>query len=133
MATLATGTVCYSTDGITAACGKRKKRSGSLMLDNPLDGYTYHLDSGSVFPPISPSKTTATLSTKKGKREAERNDKSLALSKLEELNQIANVRTSKKTDELARADPRFFLFYWYTSTVTSTTTSFSATTTITLT
>ena len=70
--------------------------------------------------------------TKKVKREAERNDKSLALSKLEELNQLANVKTSRNMVE-SRADPRFFLFYWYTSTITTTTTSFSTTLTFSLT
>ena len=76
-----------------------------------------------------------------------RNDKSMNLSKLEELNQvsqdsylsknclksynfflqIANVRTTEE-----KVEPRFFLFYWYTSTITTTATSFTLTTTFTI-
>ena len=47
--------------------------------------------------------------------------------------QLANVRTSSDKQAEARADPRFFLFYWYTSTVTSTKTTYSTTKTFTLT
>ena len=61
-----------------------------------------------------------------------RTDKSMNLSKLDELNQIANVKTSKDIVE-SRADPRFFLFYWYTSTVTTTSTSYTTTLTFSLT
>ena len=43
--------------------------------------------SGTVFPSVSPSKTSNEPKTKE-KREADRTDKSLALSKLEELNQV---------------------------------------------
>ena len=54
------------------------------MLDNPIDGATYHLDTGMIFP----SSSTKTKSKTVEKREAARNDKSLPLSKLEELNQV---------------------------------------------
>ena len=84
------------------------------------------MDSNSIIPTSSKQKKS-----EKVKRAAERNDKSLALSKLDELNQIANVKTSKDIVE-SRADPRFFLFYWYTSTITTTTTSYSSTLTFSL-
>ena len=90
-------------------------------------GYTYHLDSNTIIPTSSKQKTS-----EKVKRGAERNGKSLALSKIDELNQLANVKTSKDVIE-SRADPRFFLFYWYTSTITTTTTSYSSTLTFSLT
>ena len=85
------------------------------------------MDSNTIIPTSSKNK-----SNKKVKREAERNDKSLALSKIDELNQLANVKTSKNIVE-SRADPRFFLFYWYTSTIYTTTTSYSSTLTFSLT
>merc|ERR1711902_237098 len=74
---------------------------------------------------ISPSSSNANQNVKEA-----RNERSLNLSKLEQLNQLANVKTSESTDAI---EPRFFLFYWYTSTVTTTTTSFSTTKTFTLT
>ena len=77
-----------------------------------------------------------------------RNDKSMNLSKLDELNQvgkdsasshflnnskkliffqIANVRTAEE-----KVEPRYFLFYWYTTTITTTKTTYTKTTTFTL-
>merc|ERR1712045_906152 len=82
---LSTSTACYTTAGITGSCSGKRKRS--LMLDNPIDGATYHLDTGMIFPSSSTKTKTKTVEN----REAARNDKSLPLSKLEELNQIANV------------------------------------------
>merc|ERR1712241_79535 len=122
---LTTSTFCYKTDTISASCRKRKR---SITLDNPIEGAKYHLDSRMIFPSSSANKKSIT----EDKREPTRNDKSLPISKLEELNQIANVRASdKNVDE--RVDPRFFLFYWYTSTITTTSTPYSTTKTFTLT
>merc|ERR1739844_817559 len=42
---LSTATLCYTTAGITSSCSTGKKKR-SLMLENPIEGYTYHLDSG---------------------------------------------------------------------------------------
>ena len=94
------------------------------------EGYTYHLDSSTIFPTSSKKKN----SEKEGKneKEATRNMKSPALSKLDELYQIASVKTSKNVTTY-RADPRVILTYWYTSTVTSTFTTITATTTFSLT
>ena len=57
------------------------------MLDNPIEGATYDLQTGKIFPSSSFLKKENT----KEKREAERNDKSLALSKLDELNQVFTI------------------------------------------
>ena len=80
-----------------------------------------------------------------------RKEKSLALSSLEELNQVrcklfvkkykfstkfyhkfqlANLRMTKSDEEIIQ--PRFVFFNWYTSTVTITSTSYTKTTTFTL-
>merc|ERR1712051_1089607 len=80
---------------------------------------------------IYPSKGGSLLKKKKNKPESERNDKSMALSKLDELSQIANVRATKGARDV-RVEPRFFLFYWYTSTITTTSTTYTSTTTFSL-
>ena len=54
------------------------------MLDDPIEGATYDLQTGRIFP----SKNGSLLKKKKEKREARRNDKSMALSKLDELSQV---------------------------------------------
>ena len=46
--------------------------------------YIYTVQTGQIFP----SKNGSLLKKKKEKREAERNDKSMALSKLDELSQV---------------------------------------------
>jgi len=124
--TLSTTTACYTTAASTSgSCSGKKKRS--LMLDEPIEGATYDLRTGQIFP----SKNGSLLKKKKEKSEAERNDKSMALSKLDELSQIANVRATKGARDV-RVEPRFFLFYWYTSTITTTSTTYTSTTTFSL-
>ena len=54
------------------------------MLDDPIEGATYDLQTGQIYP----SKNGSLLKKKKEKREAERTDKSMALSKLDELSQV---------------------------------------------
>ena len=57
------------------------------MLDNPIEGATYDLQTGQIYP----SKNGSLLKKKKEKREAERKDKSMALSKLDELSQVLTL------------------------------------------
>ena len=58
------------------------------MLDDPIEGATYDLQTGQIYP----SKGGSLLKKKKEKREAERKDKSMALSKLDELSQVLTLR-----------------------------------------
>ena len=61
-------------------------------MENPIDGATYDFEKGLISPTSSP-KT-------KYKREANRNDKSFSMSKLEELNQVMknmSIRIELKT------------------------------------
>ena len=58
------------------------------MLDDPIEGATYDLQTGQIYP----SKNGSLLKKKKDKREAERKDKSMALSKLDELSQVLTLR-----------------------------------------
>ena len=76
---------------VTGTCAAGKRRRRSLILENPIDGATYDFEKGLISPTSSP-KT-------KYKREANRNDKSLSMSKLEELNQVMknmSIRTYSK-------------------------------------
>ena len=71
---LSTTTACYTTAAaISTACSGKKKRS---IWDNPIDG------TSEVNPVVAPSRTGRLG------QGVERQDKSLALSKLDELNQV---------------------------------------------
>merc|ERR1711997_1358935 len=132
-------TYCFSTTGTVSANCRRKKRA---IYDAPNDeGYIIdgeHLSKEELTKLVSPSSTTKNVKdtlrrNERSARESKMGQQSAPLSKIEELNQLANVRTSSDKQAEARADPRFFLFYWYTSTVTSTKTTYSTTKTFTLT
>merc|ERR1712029_1031604 len=121
---LTTTTACYtSANALSSACSRRRR---SLIDTSPIEGSLKH----PLIAPVStydeyieeePTVIGHSVSTNR------RNDKSMNLSKLDELNQIANVRTAEE-----KVEPRFFLFYWYTSTITTTATSYTKTTTFTI-
>merc|ERR1711936_47584 len=128
-------TYCFSTTGTVSANCRRKKRA---IYDAPNDeGYIIdgeHLSKEELTKLVSPSSTTKSVKdtlrrNERSARESKMGQQSVPLSKIEELNQLANVRTSPDT----HAEARFFLFYWYTSTVTSTSTTYTTTKTFTLT
>merc|ERR1719328_854727 len=130
-------TYCFSTTGTVSANCRRKKRA---INDAPNDeGYIIdgkHLTKEELTKVVSPSSTTKSVKdtlqrNERSARESKMGQQSIPLSKIEELNQLANVRTSSSADSPAEA--RFFLFYWYTSTVTSTSTTYTTTKTFTLT
>lgn len=60
------------------------------MLDNPIKGAAYHLDSSMIIPSSSTNKKITT----EEKNKTTRNDKSLPMSKLEELNQVFSEQNS---------------------------------------
>merc|ERR1711997_1214663 len=116
-------TYCFRTTGTISKNCRRKKRA---INDAPNDeGYIIdgeHLTKEELTHLVSPSSTTKSVKdtlqrNERSARESKMGQQSIPLSKIEELNQIANVRTSSSADSPAEA--RFFLFYWYTSTVTS--------------
>lgn len=116
-------TYCFSNPAsVTTSC--RKKRH---IDDSPIEDYL-------SFDPslIKPAKSREPREANRGVKGGPRNDQSRNFSKLEELNQLANVRMAGKEAKEERIEPRFFLFYWYTSTVTSTTTTYTTTKTFTI-
>jgi len=129
-------TYCFSTTGTISKNCRRKKRA---INDAPNDeGYIIdgeHLTKEELTHLVSPSSTTKSVKDTlernvRSARESKMGQQSVPLSKIEELNQLANVRSS--SDE-TQAEARFFLFYWYTSTVTTTSTTYTTTKTFTLT
>merc|ERR1711997_620641 len=107
--TLSTTTVCYVEKGVTKACSKKKR---AAIENKPID----EENNSELIIPSSPSSSRVPRDTE---------EKSLPLSKLDELNQI--------TANEKKIEPRFFLFYWYTSTITATATSYTSSVTFTIT
>merc|ERR1711976_1078592 len=96
-----------SAAAISTTCD-RKKRS---IDDSPIDDEDNHPDM------ISPT-SYIRKNYPDEHEEITRQKRSNALTKLEELNKLANVRVAQD----AKVEPRFFL-YWVTSTVTATSTT----------
>jgi len=132
-------TYCFSVQGAIAANCRRKKRAINDAPNN--EGYIIdgeHLTKEDLSKLVSPSSTTKSAKdtlrrNERSARESKMGQQSVPLSKMEELNQLANVRSSSDIQAEARIEPRFFLFYWYTSTTTTTVTTFSTTKTFSLT
>merc|ERR1719150_1629074 len=103
-------TYCFSTTGTVSAKCRRKKRA---INDAPHDeGYIIdgeHLTKEDLTKLVSPSSTTKSVKdtlirNERSARESKMGQQSAPLSKIEELNQLANVRTSSSADSPAEDD-----------------------------
>ena len=127
--TISTTGACYTTAAaITTSCSKKKR---SIIDTGPIQA---SLKNPKIFPAltqiIEEEEKPEIVGFSVNYSRNEKSEKSLDLSKLQELNQVADVKMG--TEEVIQ--PRFIdqYLYWFTTTTTSTFTSYTKTTTFTI-